>query len=71
MCIRDSDIGVHDLKIIEDQSLDFENADQSIECEDTLSILNKYVEDTEDIECDKNGIKDIIKSIYVEACEVQ
>ena len=65
------DIGVHDLKIIEDQSLDFENADQSIECEDTLSILNKYVEDTEDIECDKNGIKDIIKSIYVEACEVQ
>ena len=64
------DIGIHDLKIIEDQSLDFESADQSIECEDTLSILNKYVEDTEDIQCDKNGIKDIIKSIYVEACEV-
>ena len=65
------DLGIHDLKVIEDSSLNFEDGEENIECEDTLTILNKYIEDTEDIQCDKNGIKNIIKSIYVEACEVQ
>ena len=64
------DIGIHDLKIIEDQNLDLDENSESLEGEDTLTILNRYIEETE-IALDKTDLKNIIKSIYVEACEVQ
>lgn len=64
------DVGIHDLKIIEDQSMNFEEDSESLEAEDTLTILNRYIEETE-ITLDKADLKNIIKSIYVEACEVQ
>ena len=64
------DIGIHDLKIIEDQSVIFDEESESLEGEDTLTILNRYIEETE-IALDKADLKNILKSIYVEACEVQ
>ncbi len=65
------DIGVHDIKVIEDTTLNFDQDVQSLEGEDTLTTLNRYIEENEDINLDKNDIKSIIKSIYVEACEVK
>ena len=44
---------------------------ESLEGEDTLTTLNRYIDETENINLNKNSIKNIIKSIYVEACEVQ
>ena len=64
------EVGIHDLKIIEDQTMNFEEDSSSLEGEDTLTILNKYIEET-DINFDKTNLKGIVKSIYVEACEVQ
>jgi hypothetical protein len=64
------EVGIHDLKIIEDQTMNFEEDSSSLEGEDTLTILNKYIEET-DINFDKTNLKNLVKSIYVEACEVQ
>ena len=64
------DVGIHDLKIIEDQNVIFDEESESLEGEDTLTILNRYIEETE-IALDKADLKNILKSIYVEACEVQ
>ena len=64
------DVGIHDLKIIEDQNVNFDETSENLEGEDTLTILNRYIEETE-INLDKADLKNIIKSIYVEACEVQ
>ena len=39
------------------------------ESEDTMQLLNKYV-DTIDMELDKSKVKTIINDVYREACEV-
>jgi hypothetical protein len=64
-------IGIYDLKIIEDNTI-FDSDDEIItaEHEDTLSTLQKFIEDMKD-NYDKPQLKTIVKSIYVEACEVQ
>ena len=60
---------VHELKIIENfyiqESEDFE----AFESEDTLSILNRYIEDAE-INLDKSTVQKMIQEIYREACEL-
>lgn len=64
-------IGIHDLKIIENTQLISEDGDvETIEHEDTLTTLQRYIEDMKD-NYDKSSLKSIIKSIYVEASEVQ
>jgi DNA repair exonuclease SbcCD nuclease subunit len=65
------DTGVHDIKVIETDSLNLDNSEETFEGEDTLTTLNRYIDETENINLNKNSIKNIIKSIYVEACEVQ
>lgn len=65
------DIGVHDIKVIESDNLELDDTQENFEGEDTLTTLNRYIDETENINLDKNSIKNIIKSIYVEACEVQ
>ena len=61
--------GVHEVKVIEDSSFDTQLADEiDIEKEDTLTILERYVDDME--HSDKSGLKDILKSLYVEALEI-
>ena len=47
------------------ESDDFEE----FESEDTLSILNRYIQESE-IQLDKSSIKNLIKEIYQEACEM-
>jgi len=65
-------IGVAELKIVE--NFDFsgwydKEGDDVIESEDTLSILDRYIEESE-TELDKSKIQNLIRGIYQEACEL-
>ena len=55
-----------DLKIIEDLSVDLDDVKEDVEIEDTLSILEKCVEEFDN----KDDIFGILKSLYLEALEV-
>ena len=62
-------IGVADLKIVENfQLMDTEDFEAE-ESEDTMSILNRYIEESE-TELNKTVIQSLIRHIYQEACEV-
>lgn len=60
---------VAELKIVENfeikEAYDFE----TIESENTLSILNRYVEEAE-VSLDKNVIQKLLQEVYNEACEL-
>jgi DNA repair exonuclease SbcCD nuclease subunit len=63
-------VGVQDLKIIENfeiqESEDFEIDEE----ENTLSILNRYIDESE-FELDKSIVKGIFQNLYSQACEVE
>ena len=60
---------VHELKVVENFQLQ-ENEDfEAFESEDTLSILNRYVDKAE-INLEKSRIQEMIQSVYQEACEL-
>jgi len=61
--------GVSDLKIIENFDFHESTEFEAFETEDTLSILNRYVEES-DVDLDRNKIKIIMEQIYKEACEM-
>lgn len=62
--------GIQELKIVENFEI-VENEEFSIEeTENTLSILNRYVDESE-ITYDKSIIKGIIQELYSKACEVE
>jgi len=63
------DIGVADLKIIEDLTLEAVEVDESIKLEDTMTILENYVNELDD-HIDKKNIVKIVKSLYLEALNV-
>ena len=62
--------GVQDLKIVENfeliESTDFEVKEE----ENTLSVLNRYIEESE-VKLDKGVIKGIFEDLYRQACEVE
>jgi DNA repair exonuclease SbcCD nuclease subunit len=59
-----------DLKIIEDFSTEVDDdVDMDLEHEDTLTILEKYIEEL-NTNLDSGKLKEIMKSLYVEALEV-
>ena len=61
--------GVHEIKVIEDPSFEQDLSEEiDIEREDTLTILERYVDDME--HSDKDALKNILKSLYVEALEL-
>lgn len=61
---------VAELKIIENHlSVDTEEFDVSLENEDTLSLLQRFVDESE-IELNKDMIKNILKDVHREACEL-
>jgi len=62
-------VGVADLKIVENfQLMDTEDFEAE-ESEDTMSILNRYIDETE-TELNKTVIQSLVRHIYQEACEV-
>ena len=62
-------IGVAELKVVENFQL-VESKDFEVEeSEDTLSILDRYIQESE-TELDKSVIQEMIKEIYQESCEL-
>ncbi len=63
-------VRVHELKIVENFNIE-ENEDFEVEdSENTLSILNRYIDEAE-FDCDRSIIKGILQKVYAEACEVE
>jgi len=63
-------VGVHELKIVENFAIQ-ENEEFDVEeTENTISILNRYIDESE-MDCDKSIVKGILQKIYSEACEVE
>ena len=62
-------VGVHDLKIVENFQLTESEEFEVEESEDTLSILDRYINDSE-TELDKARIQNVMRSTYQEACEL-
>ena len=63
------DIGLADLKIVEDLSVDIEGGDVVVETEDTITLLDNYIDDI-DLKVDKSNVKNIMRSLYMEASEL-
>jgi len=62
-------VGVHDVKIIENL-LDTESQDDiEVSTKDTLTLLNEYIDEVE-ISVDKNDLKGLMRSLYIESCNV-
>ena len=67
-----NDSGAYEVKIIEDFSeINAENVSDEImeNTEDTMNLVEKYIDDI-DTDLDKNRLKDIMKSLYVEASDL-
>ena len=63
-------IGAIDVKVVENFALNDEEVDFSKdEGEDTLTILNKYIEDS-DFDLSKEIVKNLMKEVYQQACEL-
>jgi hypothetical protein len=61
---------VLDLKIIETMvEKDKKDVDINLEVTDTLSLLNEYIDEVE-MSVNKNDLKSIMRSLYIESCEV-
>jgi hypothetical protein len=61
--------GVSELKIVENFTIQESEDFEAFESEDTLSILNRYIEEAE-INLDKSIVQKMIHEIYQEACEL-
>ena len=61
--------GVSDLKIVENFQVIDDESFEAFESEDTLSILNRYIEEAE-FTLDKAKLQNFVRSVYQEACEL-
>ena len=60
---------VAELKVVENFGLQEAEEFEAFESEDTLSILNRYVQESE-VNLDKSRIQKMIQETYQEACEL-
>ena len=63
------DTGVHEIKIIESLVGSDEGVDEDIEIKDTMTLLSEYVDEV-DITVDKQKLKNLLNTLYIESCEV-
>ena len=63
------DMGLGDLKIIEDLSVEVEKGSGLLETEDTMTLLDNYI-DGIDLKVNKSNIKNVMRSLYMEASEI-
>ena len=61
---------VAELKVVENFALVENEEFEAEESEDTISILNRYIQEAE-VELDKSVITNILQEVYKEACEVE
>ena len=62
-------VGVADLKVIENFQISEPEDLDVVESEDTLSILNRYIDQSE-VSLEKETIKKILREVYQESCEI-
>ena len=55
-----------DLKIVEDLSVELDSGDPLMETEDTLTMLDNYIDEI-DLKVDKSNVKNVMRSLYMEA----
>jgi predicted phosphodiesterase len=60
---------IAELKVVENFELQESEGFEAFESEDTLSILNRYVEEAE-VNLDKSIIQKLLQEVYQEACEL-
>tara|TARA_A100001201_G_scaffold56518_1_gene54869 strand:- start:711 stop:1142 length:432 start_codon:yes stop_codon:yes gene_type:complete len=63
---------VEEIKIVENFNFvggDDVEDEETLESEDTLSILNRYIQES-DFGMDKSKVQSMVKEIYQEACEI-
>ena len=58
-----------ELKVVENFQFQESEEFEAFESEDTLSILNRYIEESE-INLEKSTIQRIVQEVYQEACEM-
>ena len=62
-------VGAHDVKIVE-TLVDADNIeDADLETKDTMTLLNEYIDEVE-IAVDKNDLKTLMRTLYIESCNV-
>ena len=62
--------GIQDLKIVENFSVQENEEFEIEESENTISILNRYIDEAQ-FDCDSTIIKGILQKVYSQACEVE
>ena len=61
-------VGAHDVKIVE-TLVDVEQEDLEVSTKDTLTLLNEYIDEVE-MSVSKSDLKNLMRSLYIESCEV-
>ena len=62
-------VGAHDVKIVE-TLVDTDGIDDAdLETKDTMTLLNEYIDEVE-ISVDKSDLKSLMRSLYIESCQV-
>ena len=62
-------VGAHDVKIVE-TLVDADNIeDADLETKDTMTLLNEYIDEVE-IAVDKSSLKSLMRTLYIESCNV-
>jgi len=61
--------GVFELKIVENFQFQESEEFEAFESEDTISILNRYIQESE-VNLEKSVIQRIVQEVYQEACEI-
>ena len=62
-------VGVHDVKIIETLVDSDVQEDLEVSTKDTLTLLNDYIDEVE-MSVDKSDLKGLMRSLYIESCNV-
>ena len=60
---------IAELKVVENFQIQGNEEFEAFESEDTLSILNRYIEEAE-VELDKSVVQKMMQEVYQEACEM-
>jgi len=62
-------VGVHDVKVVENLVDEDSKTDIEISSKDTLTLLNEYIDEVE-MSVDKSDLKSLMRTLYIESCEV-
>ena len=62
-------VGVHDVKVVENLVDEDSKTDIEISAKDTLTLLNEYIDEVE-MSVDKSDLKGLMRTLYIESCNV-